>query len=137
MRYLNWPNLDLMLKSVIMRPFAKPLVNKSIRLIISVYVDDIQIFSPRGSKEIHILKKELHKKFAMTDLELCLYYLSMEIWRDRIKRIARITQSTHLRKVLVRFSMANYAIAPTPMVLSTQLHKEHVDEVNLEVVRMY
>lgn len=120
-----------------MRPFAKPLVNKSTTLIVSVYVDNIQIFGPRGSKEIHILKKELHKKSAITDLELCLYYLSMEIWRDRIKRIVRITQSTHLRKVLVRFSMANCATAPTPMILSTQLQQEHVDEVNPEVIRMY
>ena len=87
-----------MLKLVIMRSFAKPLVNKSTRLIVSVYVDDIQIFGPRGSKEIHILKKELHKKFAMIDLGPCLYYLSMEIWEDRTNRIVRITQSTYLRK---------------------------------------
>ena len=52
-------------------------VNKSTRLIVSVYVDDIQIFGPRGSKEIHILKEELHKKFAMTDLGPCLYFLSI------------------------------------------------------------
>ena len=66
-------------------------VNEKTRLIVSVYVDDIQIYGPRGLKHISDLKEELSKRFAMTDLGLCLYYLSMEIQRNRVKRSVRIT----------------------------------------------
>ena len=112
-------------------------VNEQTRLIVSVYVDDIQIYGPRGSKHIPELKKELHIRFAMTELGPCTYYLGMEIQRDRNKRTVRITQTTYLKKVLARFGMSNCASAPTPMVAGTQLQEETVDQARPEVIHEY
>ena len=102
-------------------------VNEETRLIVSVYVDDIQIYGPRGSKHISDLKEELSKRFAMTDLGSCSYYLGMEIQRNRAKRSVRITQSTYLKKVLARFNMANFAPVSTLIIVGTQLEEESVD----------
>ena len=54
-------------------------VNERTHLIMSVYVNNIQILDPKESRHITDLKKELQKKFAMTDLDSCLYYLDMKI----------------------------------------------------------
>ena len=112
-------------------------VNEKTRLIVSVYVNDIQIYNPRGSKHISNLKKELSKRFAMTDLDLYLYYLSMEIQRNRAKRSVRITQSTYLKKVLARFNMTNSALVSTSIIVDTQLKEKLVNQVISNVVREY
>ena len=112
-------------------------VNEKTGLIVSVYVDDIQILGPKGSKHILILKKELSRKFAMTDLGPCSYYLGMEIVRNREARTVRVTQTTYLKKVLTRFGMSNCATAPTPMVINTQMQAELVDKARPEVTQEY
>ncbi len=112
-------------------------VNETTRLIVSVYVDDIQIYGPRGSKHIIKLKQDLHKRFAMTDLGPCSYYLGMEIVRDRLNRTVRITQTTYLKKILSRFGMASCASAPTPMAAGTQLQEESIDQAKPNVVKDY
>ena len=100
-------------------------------------MDDIQIFGPKGSKAISDLKKELHRRFAMTDLGPCAHYLGMEIRRCRTTRTVRITQTAYLKKVLSRFGMAKCASAPTPMVVGNQLQEELVDQAPPDVVRLY
>ena len=112
-------------------------VNETTSLIVSVYVDDIQIYGPKGSRHIIELKQELHKRFAMTDLGPSTYYLGMEIQRDRAKRTVRVTQTTYLKKVLARFNMTNCTIVPTPMVVGTQLQEELIDKAKPDVVREY
>ena len=66
-------------------------VNEKIGVIVSVYVDDIQIFGPKGSKYVTALKLDLHKRFVMTELGPSVAYLGMEIQRDRRNRIVRVT----------------------------------------------
>ena len=112
-------------------------VNETTRLIVSVYVDDIQIYGPKGSKHIAELKQDLRKRFAMTDLGPSSHYLGMEIQRNRARRTVRVTQTSYLKKVLARFNMSNCASAPTPMVLGTQLQEELVDKASPEVVHEY
>ena len=112
-------------------------VNKKTRLIVSVYVNDIQIYDSRGSKHISNFKKELNKRFAMIDLDLCSYYLSMKIQRNRAKRSVRITQSTYLKKVLARFNMTNSALVSTSIIIDTQLKEKLVNQVTSNVVREY
>ena len=73
----------------------------------------------------------------MTDLGLCSYYLSMEIQRNRAKRSVRITQSTYLKKVLVRFNMANSVFVSTSIIVDTQLKEESVNQATSNVVREY
>ena len=93
-------------------------VNNKTRLIVSVYVDDIQIFGPKGSKHIAALKAELHKRFSMTDLGASMAYLGMEISRDRFQRTVRITQTAYLKKVLARFGITNCASTSTLIVVN-------------------
>lgn len=112
-------------------------VNEETRVIVSVYVDDIQIYGPKGSPHIAALKSELHKRFAMTDLGHCQYYLGMEIQSNRAKRTVRITQTTYLKKVLARFGLTNCTPVATPMVVGTQLQEELVIQTKPEVVREY
>ena len=112
-------------------------VNEDTRIIVSVYVDDIQIFGPKGSPHITALKAELHKRFAMTDLGASVAYLGMEIHRNRRNRTVRITQTAYLKKVLARFGMTKCASAPTPMVAGTQLQEELVDQATPVATREY
>ena len=112
-------------------------VNRKTRVIASVYVDDIQIYGPKGSKHVTALKEDLHKRFAMTDLGASMAYLGMEIQRNRLRRTVRVTQTAYLRKVLSRFGMTACASAPTPMVAGTQLEEEVVDKATTAVTREY
>ena len=111
--------------------------NEETRLIVSVYVNDIQIYDPRGSKHISDLKKELSKRFTMIDLDSYSYYLSMEIQRNRAKRSVRIIQSTYLKKVLARFNMTNSASVSTSIIINTQLKEKLVNQATSNVVRKY
>lgn len=112
-------------------------VNEETRLIVSVYVDDIQIYNSKKSKHIIELKQELSKRFVMTDLGPYTYYLGMKIQRNRFKRTVRVTQTIYLKKVLARFNMANCASVFTPMVVGTQLQEEKVDKALSDIVHEY
>ena len=112
-------------------------VNEETRLIVSVYRNDIQIYDSRRSKHISNLKKELSKRFAIIDLDLCSYYLNMKIQRNRAKRSVRITQSTYLKKVLARFNMTNSALVSTSIIIDTQLKEKLVNQATSNVVREY
>lgn len=112
-------------------------VNEETGIIVSVYVDDIQIFDPKGSKHVTALKSELHKRFAMTGLGPSVAYLGIEIRRNRRNRTVRITQTAYLKKVLARFGMTKCASAPTPMVAGTQLEEELVDQATPAVIKEY
>ena len=57
----------------------------------AVYVDDLLIAGP-SKEEIQKLKKALSKRFDMTDLGPCSYYLGMTITRDRKNRTIRLSQ---------------------------------------------
>ncbi len=96
------------------------------RLIVSVYVNDILIFGPRRSIDIAVLKKALNNTYKMTDLGLCSQYLGIEIVRNRTNRTVRITQSTYIKKILVRFKMADYTSVATLIVANIEFHKESI-----------
>ena len=112
-------------------------VNNKTRLIVSVYVDDIQIFGPKGSKYIAALKAELYKRFSITDLGASIAYLGIEILRDRFQRTVRITQTAYLKKVLARFGITNCASTSTLIVVNIQLQDEVVDKVKPNVIQEY
>ena len=112
-------------------------VNEKTRLIVSVYVNDIQIYDSRGSKHISNLKKELNKRFAMIDLDLYSYYLNMKIQRNRVKRSVWITQSTYLKKVLARFNITNFVLVSTLIIVNIQLKEKSMNQAISNVVRKY
>jgi len=97
-------------------------INYKTNIIMSVYVDDLQIFG-RHSPHIMKLKNSLHERFDMVDLGEAKDYLGMEITRDREHRTVRITQGKYIEKVLRRFNMEECNIAVTPMDPKLSLEK--------------
>ena len=85
---------------------------------IAVYIDDLLIARP-SKKEITKVKESLSKKFEMTDLGECLFYLGMEIRRDRRNRVIRLSQRVYVNKILADFDMLHYKPVATPMDVST------------------
>jgi hypothetical protein len=69
-------------------------------------------------EEINQLKKSLTKRFEMTDLGECSFYLGMEIKRDRRNKTIWLSQKGYLSKVLADFKMKDSKPAATPMDVS-------------------
>ena len=65
-------------------------------------MDDILIISPEMSN-INFLKGELYKKFEMTDLGPVLYYLGINITRDRAKRTISLNQAKYINEKLTLY----------------------------------
>ena len=51
------------------------------------------------------IKGYLNKNFSMKDLDEATYVLSIKIYRDRLRRLIRLSQSTYLDKVLKKFKI--------------------------------
>ena len=112
-------------------------INKTTRLIVSIYVDDLQIIRAKNSNEIQKLKDLLSTRFSMTDLGPIRQYLGMEITRDRNKKTLRISQGRYIQKILDRFGMTDCALYPTPIVLGNQLRKEIILTATKEEIQYY
>ena len=110
-------------------------INKKTGLTVPVYVDDLLIIGPRGSKQIAYLKKTLDNRFKMTDLGPCHHYLGMEVIRDRDNRTLSISQSSYVQKVLYRFGMQDCKPAPTPM--DTGIKLEPSKDATVAKVKLY
>ena len=82
--------------------------------IVAIYVDDILLTGP-DMADIQAVKNKLNKKFEMTDLGPCTYYLGMTVSRDRANRILRLGQTGYTEKFLADHNMLNSAPAPTSM----------------------
>ncbi|KAI1676237.1 RVT-2 domain containing protein [Pyrenophora tritici-repentis] len=68
-------------------------------LYVAIYVDDLLLAGP-NLDEIQTLKSSLAKRFEMSDLGECQFYLGMKITRDRASRTLWLSQQGYLRKVL-------------------------------------
>jgi hypothetical protein len=90
-------------------------------VVVSLYVDDMFLFTPRNSKLLPKLKARLQREFEMTDLGEVSEALGVEITRDRKARTLTITQRRHERGILERAGMTDCAAATTPMAVGTQL----------------
>lgn len=58
-------------------------------MIIAIYVDDLLIAGD-SMANINSIKESLSKRFHMSDLGACHFYLSMEVTRDRPQRTLRL-----------------------------------------------
>ena len=65
---------------------------------ITVYVDDMLIVGP-SLAEIQDIKEKLHRRFQMSDLGPCYYYLGMSIRRNRQQQILSLSQHGYIEKV--------------------------------------
>ena len=90
-------------------------------VIVTLYVDDLFLFAPRGSELLPELKKRLMREFEMTDLGEVSEALGVEVARDREARTLTITQRRHVQDILERAGMTDCASASTPLATGTQL----------------
>ena len=81
---------------------------------IAVFVDDLLIMGP-STKEIQHIKDSLEKRFEMTDLGPCAYYLGMSVRRDRQNRAIFLSQRAYIEKVIRDFGMEDAKHVCTPM----------------------
>jgi hypothetical protein len=89
--------------------------------IIATYVDDLLIVSQKIS-DVVAVKTALSKKFSMTDLGECSYYLGMTIRRDRANRLIYLGQRAYVEKVLKDHDLwSSVKIAAVPMNSGTKL----------------
>ena len=83
-------------------------------MFIILYVDDITIMSA-SLDEINKLKKDLARRYEITDLGEIESYLGMRITRDRSRKRLEIDQSNYLMGVLTRYNMADANAHNTPL----------------------
>jgi hypothetical protein len=81
---------------------------------IAIYVDDL-LMAGLDHEEIKQLKAALSKRFEMTDLGECRYYLGMEIIRDRRNRTIQLSQRSYISKMLDDFGLEEIRPLATPM----------------------
>ena len=69
-----------------------------------LYVDDILLIG-NDIEFLDSIKGYLNKSFLMKDLSDAAYILGIKIYRDRLRRLIGLSQSTYLDKVLKKFKM--------------------------------
>ncbi|KAL0292823.1 UNVERIFIED_CONTAM: Retrovirus-related Pol polyprotein from transposon TNT 1-94 [Sesamum angustifolium] len=79
-------------------------VSGSLVVFLVLYVDDILLIG-NDIKMLGDTKAWLSTQFSMKDLGEASYILGIKIFRDRSKRILRMTPNSYVEKVLKRFKM--------------------------------
>jgi hypothetical protein len=73
-------------------------------IMIVIYVNDL-IFTKFDLAIIFWLKNVLHKRFEMSDLKSCIYYLDMMIVKNRRLRLLILNQSVYVKQMLRNYEM--------------------------------
>ncbi|GJR38875.1 retrotransposon protein, putative, ty1-copia subclass [Tanacetum coccineum] len=89
-----------------------------------LYVDDIIIMG-NHIPSLQSVKSYLGKCFAMKDLGESTFILGIKIYRDRTKRLIRLSQSGYMDKILKRFRMDTSKRGYIPMQEKLDLNKTH------------
>jgi len=105
------------------------------KLIMEVYVDDINIF---GSDESQIvtMKQQLASRFQMTDLGLCSYYLGMHVHQEANGDV-HLHQESYVQQILDRYGLHDIHPRKTPMRTNLKLTKNDSSPMPLNFQRKY
>ena len=85
-----------------------------------LYVDDILLIG-NDTEFLNSIKGYLNNNFLMKDLGEASYMLGIKIYRDRSRRLIRLSQSTYLDKVLKKFKMDQSKKGFLPMLQGVKL----------------
>nr|GEX68753.1 retrotransposon protein, putative, Ty1-copia subclass [Tanacetum cinerariifolium] len=83
-------------------------------IYLSLYVDDMLI-ACKSKAEIGFTKSLLKKEFDMKELREANKILGMEIFRDRSRKILRVSQSGYVSKILNNFRIDNGKLVKMPL----------------------
>lgn len=106
-------------------------------LIMAIYVDDILIFGP-DKQEISAVKAQLSKRFEMTDLGPCEFFLGTRIVRDRPQKKLWLSQDTYLQQAMERLDLQDLKGQDTPLDSGEKLVPAPRDQLcSTDVKRWY
>jgi transposase InsO family protein len=91
-------------------------------ILVALYVDDLLLVS-NSLEGLSALKRDLSRRFSMTDLGEAHYILGIQIDRNRAARILSISQREYVHKVLQRFGMMDCKPVTTPLATNVHLTK--------------
>ncbi|GJZ47672.1 zinc finger, CCHC-type containing protein [Tanacetum coccineum] len=100
-----------------------------------LYVDDIIIMG-NHIPSLQSVKNYLGKCFAMKDLGEAAFILGIKIYKDRSKRLIRLSQNAYMDKILKRYKMDNSKRGHIPMQERLDLNKSQGAQTPKEVNRM-
>lgn len=83
--------------------------------IITTFVDDLNIFAPRGSGIISRINSELAAAFDMVDMGPLAFYVGLKVTRDREKKTIKLSQPGYIEKLLDRHGMLKAKTTKVPM----------------------
>jgi hypothetical protein len=101
--------------------------------MIIIYVNDL-IFTEFNFATISWLKNALNERFKMSDLNFCIYYLEMMIFKNRCLKKLILNQSVYVKQMLWNHEMWNCKLSTTFMNVSCRLIKildEYIVDKNL------
>jgi hypothetical protein len=104
-------------------------VNKTHKIIVAIYVDDILITGPDKNR-IEKLKSALKEEYQMKDMENVSRYLGLDVVQSKDKETIRVNQKTYIRSILKTFGFENCNPVSTPMEPGIVLQKSEqgIDE---------
>ena len=112
-------------------------VNKKIKLIVSIYVDDLLIIESKKFKKIDKLKRALSKRFVMIDLNFCYHYLNMTMTRDRFKKTLHLSQKIYIEKIIERFDINICKTFAISLKTSTKLKFDAKYKITIKKIKIY
>ncbi len=89
--------------------------------IVSTFVVDIKVITPKGSGIIQRVKMELTATFSMVDMGRISFYLGLKVKRNRKKQTIKLSQPAYIDKVLNRFHIDKANTVHNPMKETTLL----------------
>jgi hypothetical protein len=105
-------------------------VNKTTKIIIAMWVDDLVIFG-KNLSDVENLKTQLKAEYEMKDLANSATSTAsrFQVHRDEARKLIHINQSGYNRTILERFSMADSNPVKTPLPGGSHLTKATTTDV--------
>ena len=103
------------------------------RIIVAVYVDDLLIFGPQGSKAPAELARELGHRFQLTHLGPISHFLGIKVDRNLVRGCMHLSQQSYVKKLLKTFELTDAPAAKTPMEAGQQLTVPITDSEKLSL----
>ena len=85
-----------------------------------LYIDDL-IFTRNDEKMVEKFRKEMMKKYEMSDMRLLHYFLGIEVYQE--ENGVFICQKRYVEHILKKFRMAGCNPLSTPLVVNEKLKK--------------
>src|SRR5579871_7040963 len=102
-------------------------INKVTEAMIEIWVDDL-ILIGKNIDIINDLKSRLNKAFEMKDLKDLIYFLRIQVRRNKQIRTIHLDQTQYILKILKRFELQDSKPTGTPLETGIKLTKSEDQE---------